>query len=167
MTESELKLQMIKQLVDNFLTVLEKKPQMLGSIEQIESNLQWLDQINIILTYGAGANEDGLSWRSFLKFKGIDENACSAESVKKSEDPFAALKTLRNEYYEWVDMKISYKINLTDNALIELLESVNEIGAFELLPWFTKYPCAKAAQIYSERINSIYLGYPQFALGIA
>ncbi|MCP4350395.1 MAG: hypothetical protein GY795_33420 [Desulfobacterales bacterium] len=59
------------------------------------------DKINIILTYGADYEDKDLSWRAFLSFKGINKkNENAAKIIKKNDDPFRILVTLRREYYQ-------------------------------------------------------------------
>lgn len=168
MIDCNKKLLEIKRIVDIYLRTLERKPQMLGSIEEIESSFFLIDQINIILTYGIEYNDEDLSWRSFLVFKGIGgANEIAAKTIKKDKEPFCLLVSLRNEYYKWLDMKISHKDNPNDSPLIELLKQVDERESYELIRWFEKYPSEKAIRIYLDRINNNYIDFPRVSKGLA
>lgn len=162
------KIQAIEQIIEGYLYTLNKKPQMLGSIEEIESCFFLLDQIKIILEYGEENNDPDLSWGAFLAFKGIgDLNGFVSSSIKDKKDPYRTLVDLRNEYYRWIKFKIWHKNNPGDNPLIDLLEKSSKREILQLLSWFTKYPSAKVIKIYSDRINRNYSDFPEIAKGLS
>jgi hypothetical protein len=169
MNETELKLEVMKRILDNYFMVLKNRPKMLGSIDEIESTFFWMDQFNIILTHGAKSYDDGLSWRAFLKFKGIaGPNSNATEFIMKSSDPFATLSHLRCDYNEFVNMKIVHRNNPNNGPLIELLKKSNKREACELLGWFIRYPSIEALEIYSKYIiDNNYFEEYAISIGIA
>lgn len=168
MTEKSHRLLEVRTIVNNYLQTLKEKPQMLGSLDNIEGAFYLLDQLYITLNYGEENNVSELSWMSFLSFKGIGGVTKNATpTLKNTTNPFQSLIRLRDEYYRWIEIKISHKRHPDDSPLTKILETANERESFELLSWFSKYPSTKAIKLYSDLIKNNYIGFPEIARGLA
>ncbi len=163
------KIMMIEEVVEDFFYYFNNRPQLYGSVEEIEANFLFVDRIDFILKHGTKIDHRELSWRSFLIYKKIiiGPRSILFDTIKNTEDPYDSLKKLRLEYNKWVEMKLSHKKNPDNSALIELLEKADERRADDLLPWFAKYPSPKVISIYSNRIKCDYLNNPSIAIGLA
>lgn len=163
------KIKLIKEVVDDFFNFFKNRPRLLGTIEGIEGNFLILDRINFILKYGTDIDHRELSWRAFLSYKGliVGPRDILFETIKNTSDPYDALKKLRIEYDEWVEMKMLHKKDPENSELCRFLEKADKKRVNSLLSWCAKYPSQKAINFYSERIKGNYYENPCIAVGLA
>jgi hypothetical protein len=171
MDEQNKKLELIKEIIDNFKLFSMERPGMYGGFEDIEANFWIVDNIDLILKYGVVKNYRELSWSSFLAFKSEDYcivgQAYKILKERNEDSSDSEFKKLREEYYKWREIKLEYIMENNESRIIELLEKSNYYQSRELLRCFTKYPSKRAIEIYLLKVNNDYLNNPDITIGIA
>lgn len=96
----------IKQFIEEYMTHSQKRGEMYGSIEMLESNWILLNHLYFIVN-GLSDHEEQNSFREFLIVKGFgSKNAAMIIREQNLESPYLELNNIWTEYSEWRDNRI-------------------------------------------------------------
>lgn len=163
------KLILIEGVIGRYLHALRTRPQLLGTMQEIQGMFWVADAILLILRHGESQEYHLLSFDRFLRFKCLTEGVtCTIGNILESTGHgFNKLRELREEYLGWVDMMIAHKINPSGSLLCQQMKSMGRKELVELLPWLSKYPSKEAVSIYYQIITDGYVKDQDVSLGLA